>query len=161
MISVAGAACGFDRTKALAWLEQEWASSGLGRRERAFLLHGSGNPVQFVAAIEGLWTLAWSMGITPVLDFSRECDDSLIEQLPDLRKAESTSGFRARMVPLPCETIVAALDLAFCLHWAVRDAMLAGKPSPGRVKPQVVVERRRALEWLLGRAEWDEVSLDT
>ncbi len=59
------------------------------------------------------------------------------------------------------DQIVSAADLAYCLHWAIRQSELEGKRPPGKVPPYVVVERRRALEWLLSDEDWDDVPLDT
>jgi len=41
------------------------------------------------------------------------------------------------------------------------EAELIGEWIPGNLKPYVVVERRRALDWLLSKEAWDDVSLDT
>ena len=61
----------------------------------------------------------------------------------------------------PQEAILSQFDLAYCLHWAVRDAMLKGQAVPGKLSGNAIIERRRALEWVAGEEAWDEVLLDT
>jgi hypothetical protein len=96
------------------------------------------------------------------LDFGRRCDDDFIAKLPNLKTGEPAAGFRRRARLREADEIGAELDLAYCLHWAVREASLAGNaPPPGMVPSYVVVERRRALEWLAGKDDWDATSLDT
>jgi hypothetical protein len=81
--------------------------------------------------------------------------------LPNLKVSQSSGDFRKKAHPRPLEQVVAACDLAYYLHWAIRQAELSGKQPPGNLKSYVVVERRRALEWLLSKEDWDEVPLDT
>ncbi len=81
--------------------------------------------------------------------------------LPNLKQSQSSTDFRKKANPRPLEQIVMACDLAYFLHWAIRQAELSGKQPPANLKPYVIVERRRALEWLLSKEAWDEVPLDT
>jgi hypothetical protein len=111
--------------------------------------------------IESLWALAWCLGVHPNLDFSDSCSDSFVRMLPDIAKDAATSSFRNRLQLREKTEITEKTDLAYCLHWAVRDAEISRKKLPGKVPGQVVVERRRALEWMIGQDPWDEVAMDT
>jgi hypothetical protein len=82
-------------------------------------------------------------------------------RLPDLKGNASSADFQSNAKLRPDEEIAAACDLAYCIHWAVRQSHLKGVKMSGKVQPYVVVERRRALEWLLTDASWEEVALDT
>jgi hypothetical protein len=54
-----------------------------------------------------------------------------------------------------------ACDAAYCLHWGINQAGLDGiEPNPG-LSYVVIAERRRALEWILNKENWDEITLDT
>lgn len=57
--------------------------------------------------------------------------------------------------------IIAAGDLSYRIHWAVINSQIHHKNPPGLVPAYVVVERRRALEWILQENDWDDVVLDT
>ena len=105
--------------------------------------------------------LVWSVGMAPKLAFVKPCPNDLVRMLPKLRTAESSAEFRSRAHRRSTEELLAAAELAYCLHWAITDASLRGAREPGRVPGWVIVERRGALEWTLTDEDWDEVPLDT
>jgi hypothetical protein len=159
----ASAACayGFERGRAWSWLEQENAIRRLAPSEFQFLTQATGNPQRFKLQIEGMWGLAWALGLVPQLDFGKACDDAFASLLPNLKQGETSMSLRQRSELRTSEEVVGACDLAYCLHWAIRHAQVAKGTVPGRVQAYVIEERRRALEWLLSDEEWDEVTLDT
>lgn len=161
MNAVAATAYGFDNAKAIAWLNQEALIDSVSDQEKRFVLEGVGQPDRFKAQVEGMWVLAWAMGIANELNFAKDCDNRFVTMLPNLKQSQSSADFCKKANPRPLEQVVAACDLAYCLHWAIRQSELTGKRPPGDLKPRVVVERRRALEWLLSKEAWDEVPLDT
>lgn len=161
MHAAAAAAYGLDRIKAISWLNREGLAASLTEDERGFLFEGLGRPAQFQVQIEGMWVLAWSMGIVEALDFTKDCSMSFVTELPNLKHSESSAAFRERANPRRLEDVVAAWDLAYCLHWAIRESKLTNIPPPRGLKPFVIAERRRALEWLVGEEAWDEIALDT
>lgn len=161
-IHAAGAmAHGMERSETISWLEREGLTDALTDHESRYVLRGSGDSLRFIVQVEGLWALAWAMSMVDVLDFSRDCADDFVRMLPDLTKAEPSAGFRAGLRPRPIEDVVAAYDLAYCLHWAVRESRLSDQWRAGNLQPYVVIERRRALEWLLCTDDWDETPMDT
>lgn len=160
---VVACACGWPRPKAQAWLEKEGLTDCLTESEQAYLESNSG-PRQDAAMqwhVEAIWTLAWYLGLHNEFDFSDSCADHLVKLLPDIKNNASTESFRKTLNRRSREELLEQLDLAYCLHWAVRDVEIRGQRPPGRVPPNVVVERRHALEWMAGQDAWDEVSLDT
>ena len=161
MNAVAATAYGFDKAKAIAWLNQEALTNSLSEQERRFIFESVGLPDRFKVQVEGMWALAWAMGIANELNFAKDCDNRFVMMLPNLKQSQSSADFRKKANPRPLEQVVAACDLAYCLHWAIRQSELVDKRSPGNLKPYVVVERRRALEWLLSKEAWDDVPLDT
>ena len=161
MYAVAAVAFGFERAKAVAWLHKESLAGSLTEPEARFVFDSAGPPGRFRLQFEAMWALAWALGVAPELDFAEDCDARFVSMLPNLKECESSGRFRHNITPRLLEPIVAACDLAYCLHWAIRESELAGAPPPGKLKHYLVVERRRALEWLLSAESWDEVSLDT
>jgi hypothetical protein len=161
LTAIGAASYGFEKAKALAWLRQEELDATLVKGEMAFLQQGVGSPQVFQVQIEGLWALAWALSLVPTLNFWEDCDNRFATLLPNLKIRESSDEWRRRAHYRTPYEIIAACDLAYCLHWAVRQAEIDGKPSPAGLKPYVVIERRRALEWLLSSHAWDAISLDT
>ncbi len=161
MNAVAASAYGFDKAKAIAWLNQEALADSLSEQEKRFVFEGTGPPDPFKVQVEGMWALAWAMGIASELNFAKDCDNRFVMTLPSLKQSQSSADFRKKSNPRSLEYVVAACDLAYCLHWAIRQSELSGLRLPANLKPCVVVERRRALEWLLSKEAWDEVPLDT
>ena len=159
--AAAAGAYGFDRKKAWSWLQQEDATQSLAASERQFLEQGIGDPNRFKIQIEGMWALAWVLDLTPHLDFGKDCDGRFAALLPNLKVNENSSSLRRRAKLRSVEEIIRADDLAYCLHWSVRQAQLDGSKPPGHVQPYVVEERRRSLDWMLSNEHWDDVSLDT
>jgi hypothetical protein len=161
MNAVAATAYGFDKAKAIAWLNQEDLTDSLSEQERCFIFDAMGHSDRFKVQVEGMWALAWAMGIANELDFAKDCDSRFVMMLPNLKQNQSSADFRKKANPRALERVVAICDLAYCLHWAIRQSELAGKRPPGNLKPYVVIERRRTLDWLLSEEAWDEVPLDT
>lgn len=156
---------GFAASDALKWLEREGLSAHLTDAESQFL-HGQAeaNRSAFQWQVEAIWALVWAGGFFPTLDFGQTCSNSLVTMLPDLKAGAASDAFREAYVMRPVDEIAPMVDLAYCLHWAIREQQLHGK-HPQRSKKivpdQVIVQRRQALEWLAGDQAWDEVSLDT
>lgn len=143
------------------WLNQEALTDSLSEQEKRFVFEGAGEFDRFKVQVEGMWALAWAMGIVNELNFDKDCNNRFVTMLPNLKQSQSSADFRKKANPRPLEQVVTGCDLAYCLHWAIRQSELAGKRPPGNLKLYVVVERRRALEWFLSKEVWDEVSLDT
>jgi hypothetical protein len=159
--AVAAVARGFDREKAYAWISQEGTLENLTQDERKLILTGAGDLDVFKVQVEGMWALSWVLSIVPRLDFWSGCDSRFVTMLPDLKKGESSSNFRARAQLRSEIEVGIQCDLAYCLHWALREAELKGSQPPRGLTPYIVTERRRALEWAIGTDAWDMISLDT
>ena len=156
-------AYGFPGQEALSWLDQENLSSCLTKPEADFLAgKGNANRITFKWRPEAIWALMWAAGYVDDLDFGQSCSDELVKMLPDLKIQASSETFRQNCNLRSAEAVVPMVDLAYCLHWAVREERLRGLGNkPGRVQSQVIVERRLSLEWLICEESWEEISLDT
>lgn len=158
---MAAIAYGFDKTKGIAWLSREKLEGSLSEHKRTFLSKGSGDTTPFKLQIEGMWALAWSIGVVKELDFAKDCDEKFAQELPNLKLNQGGENLRRIANQRPLEEILGACDLAYCLHSAIRESQITNKNSPKKLKPYVILERRRALDWLLSEESWDEIDLDT
>jgi len=156
---------GCPKTKVKAWLEHNELIEELTSLEYEHLFGSSSLPeARFKWQVEALWTLAWSVSLVDELDFSTECSDNLIDLLPDILKIEPLDWFNRKINLRDANEILSKLDLAYCIHWAVNHRKLSNIPNiPNKpmVQDGVIVERRWALEWIIGKDEWDDVQLDT
>ncbi len=159
MLCVAASAYGFDRKKAFEWLEREGGIEALTQAEREFLNGAQMNAAPFMEQIEGMWALCWCLRIVPELDFSKPCSGDFVKLLPDLKKDETGAAFKGKASLRDFQEVVTKCDLAYCLHWGVVHVE-TGKLKKA-IKTYVIMERRRALEWMLSDELWDEVPLDT
>jgi len=109
---------------------------------------------------EAAWTLGWALGRAPRLDWESWAGTAT-PPWPSLRSPGGVDAARAGAALRPLEALLEEADLAFRLHWAVVDALVLGEPFPEeRFHPDRVVERRRALEWVLSPGvAWDAVDL--
>ncbi|MBX3443950.1 MAG: DUF4272 domain-containing protein [Planctomyces sp.] len=161
MECAAACASGIDHPTAVAWLDRERKTDLSTSAERQYLNSRIGQSLPFLLQVEAMWALAWSIQCVPGLDFAKPCDADFVLRLPDLKGGRSSQPFRGRGEMRPASQVVSACDLAYCLHWGIRDSQYRGEKSPGAVDPYVIVERRRALEWLLTDEPWEDISLDT
>lgn len=153
---------GVPREPVKSWLAQEDLVGAMSASERRDIEAGDVADDEFYRGLsESVWALVWALGMVPKLDFAKPCPKDLVRMLPNLKTAEGSSAFRERAQRRSTDELLAAADLAYCLHWAITDAALRGDQVPGRVLAWVVVERRRALEWVLSDEDWDQVPLDT
>lgn len=106
---------------------------------------------------EALHALLWSLGLVDDLPPDEMCPKApAYERLaPDLNPANARGVPRLR----PLAELAAMLDLYYLLHWHARRAQYHGDVWDHHIAPGVVLERRRALEWLFQDAPWDDVDL--
>jgi uncharacterized protein DUF4272 len=114
-------------------------------------------PVRLLDRMEGLWALGWAASIFRVLDFGRICGPEMAIIVGDIEDIRGVRALRKRAKMRRYEEVLAACDLARCLHRGLSLAERGGARSPGKLQPHVVIERRRALEWLLAEEPWDDI----
>jgi hypothetical protein len=160
MNCVAATAYGFDRSMALGWLRREDVVVALTPSELSYLNSSRGAERRFFDQIEGLWALCWCIGSVRELDFLNPCANDFVKSLPDLKKDQAGAAFRERANLRSAEEVLAKCDLAYCLNWSVVHLRLSGARIR-KLNPVTVIERRRALEWVISDEIWDEVHMDT
>ncbi|MEM1356081.1 MAG: DUF4272 domain-containing protein [Planctomycetota bacterium] len=163
VLSIVACSYGFPKPKAWSWLVREHLEPSLTPNEMAYLKAAPDQQPDTALQwrVEALWALAWCVGVHDTLDFTKTCSDSFVTMLPDLAQDESTERLRSRMARRDMTEILQSADLAYCLHWSVRDAQIKKRPVPSNLQAQILQQRRHTLDWVLGEEEWDKVSLDT
>jgi hypothetical protein len=106
---------------------------------------------------EALHALLWTLRLVDDLPPDQMCPKQPVyEQLaPGLDPGKAREDQRMR----PLTEIAAMLDLYYCLHWHARKAQYHGDVWDYQIAPGVVLERRRALEWLFQDVPWEDVDL--
>lgn len=163
LYAIVACSYGFPKEQATKWLTREGVVDYLAESEKEYLESNSSKSVNAEKQwlVESLWALAWCVGCHDNLDFSDSCSDNFVQMLPDIAKDAATISFRTRLHLRTESEIAEKTDLAYCLHWAVRNADIKGRKPPGAVPGRVIVERRRTLEWIISQDRWDKVTLDT
>lgn len=89
------------------------------------------------------------------------CDVPLTVRL--LASMESLDAIIKAAKPRSTGELLDAADLICCLDWACVDARIYSLPAPGKLDSGVVMERHKALNWLIrdGEKDWDNVDIST
>lgn len=60
------------------------------------------------------------------------------------------------------DEILDMTDLYFRYHWACVEKRLKPETQTGNLNPDVVIERRKALEWVISdEYDWNDIALNT
>ena len=112
-------------------------------------------------SLEALWALMWAGGLTDDLTVDGHVPDYMASICPDLQQNEDGAKFTQKMRLRSSEELYRMLDLYYRAHWYTEDGRINGY-STGNISSDVVMERRKALKWLLDAStDWDHISLDT
>ena len=112
---------------------------------------------------ECYWSLIWALGLIDDNDIkipSEVCDcNKAIDTVASCRDYDE---FKAKVKIRNIEDILDMLDLYYRYHWACVDKSINPKTNIENLNPEVVMERRKSLEWLVSNADdWNDISLDT
>ncbi|HEX7315713.1 MAG TPA: DUF4272 domain-containing protein [Pyrinomonadaceae bacterium] len=148
-----------------AWIRANQLESSLSRHERALLTNESltkQERIDLYWYIEALWAMAWAGQLTEDLAIDQPVGGILASLLPNLQVNEDGSGFRRRFSLRPFEEIYRMLDLHYRAHWYARDGQL-NNYSTEPFNLDVIMERRRTLEWISDRklADWEDTPEST
>lgn len=111
---------------------------------------------------EAYWALIWALGLVERLDFpSQACDCDFAIQA--VSSCGSLEEFMERTAVRRPEEILDEADRIYRLHWACVNSRVKGESAPAGMNESIVMERRRALFWLIGFGDesWDHVRMDT
>ncbi len=149
------------------WITSNGLRGSLSRRESQILRRSNAqlseqDKVDLYWYVESLWTLVWAGQLIPDVPIPQPVGDHLASLLPNLQVGETGERFRARFSLRPFDQIYPMLDLYYRAHWYARDGQLGGYDT-GVFNLDVIVERRKALEWICDRQvmDWDDAPADT
>ena len=110
---------------------------------------------------EAYWALVWALGLVKDIEMPDSiCDcQKAVFLVSDCQNYEE---FKDRCKLRNIEEILDMLDLYYQYHWAVTEKRINPNTYIGDLNSDVVIERRRGLEWLISNIDdWNEISLDT
>lgn len=137
--------------------------AGFSPAELAFMDNPAPDQQAIVQAswlCEAAVPMAWALGSFDRLERPEQPVE--VDSLAALIMEDDGLALVAKAKLRPIGDILDEADLIYRYHWAVRQAGLDGKEAPAGLNADVVPERHRGLNWLIGyEAEWDEVTTDT
>lgn len=116
--------------------------------------------IQFIWKYECSALLMWSIGLLQELSAIAEQSCNVSKLSETIRGYESVSQMISEAKLRPAEQLLQMQDLMMRYHWVCLECQVAGKPMPDVVNPGVVVERHRALNWLVTQFfgdDWDDI----
>lgn len=148
-----------------AWIKANQLEFSLSQHARAMLTNESVTEQEAINLywyVEALWAMVWAGQLTEDLAINQPVGGHLASLLPNLQVNEDGSGFRRRFRLRPFEEIYSMLDLYYRAHWYARDGQL-NHYSTEPFNLDVIMERRRALEWISDRqlADWEDTPDNT
>jgi len=150
-----------DPKKLLTWIESESLDDEILDCEQQYFVERNLSN-QDIARLswnrESLFALVWCLGLQNDLPFPDQ-EANLSPVFAKIPPAVSVSKFVAQAKRIEHRRILQEADLYYCYHWSIRHPEIWDRPIS--LSLDVVLERRRALDWVIGGERFDEVALDT
>ena len=110
---------------------------------------------------EAINVLAWVLGLKEDLEFPNDlCDVEFLMRY--IAGCDNYDQFINKCKIIDIEKILDELDLEYRYHWATVEKRINESTNTNELDEEVVMERRRALEWLfVEEKDWNNISLDT
>jgi hypothetical protein len=158
---IIAASYGYPKDAAKSWIVSQGCAQALSKKEIAFLESKDQLNRYFQWQPDCLLMFAWALQKVDSVDFLAPCPSDLVEKFPDIRKDESSKVWGEKTVMRSIEEVFGIADLLYAAHSCAVDDLSGGRMT-NRARLEVALrERRRAVEWMLGWGEWDDLSLDT
>ena len=117
--------------------------------------------INIVWTYEAYWALVWVLGLIDDIKMSDDICDcekaiALLSEKADYNEFKKSCRLRS------IDEILDMTDLYFRYHWACVEKRLKPETQTGNLNPDVVIERRKALEWVISdEYDWNEIALNT
>ena len=117
--------------------------------------------INIVWTYEAYWALVWVLGLIDDIKMSDDICDcekaiALLSEKADYNEFKKTCRLRS------IEEILDMTDLYFRYHWACVEKRLKPETQTGNLNSDVVIERRKALEWVISdEYDWNYIALNT
>ena len=116
--------------------------------------------VDVVWTYESYWSLCYALGLVDSIeDAGSICDTD--KAISFVSKSKDFEDFKNKCKLRDVEEILDMLDLYYRYHWATTDNRMNPDTPIGNLNDEIVVERRRGLEWLFIDKDWFDIPLDT
>ena len=121
------------------------------------------NAVKTSWTIECCYALAWVLGLVTTAELEAPSNpNGSYDLFRFIQPFHKFDDFKASCKMRQPSEIMDMLDLYYNYHWACVDHRINPETKCGDLNEEVVMERRKALEWLICRdRDWDDISLDT
>jgi hypothetical protein len=164
LIVVAVKGEGLEQTKVVELRDKLGAAAFLSPDEQDFLADASPTEkerARFAWRYEGLGVMLWALGFDAELPRPAKIVDA--GRLVKLVTEKGAQKLRAEARLRSAKAILDATDLVYRYDWACVAARMSSESPPKGVDCEIVAERHRALNWLVGyqNQAWDDVSTDT
>lgn len=117
--------------------------------------------IDVVWTYEAYWSLVWALGLVENITYPFDICD-LEKAIRIVGDTDTYEEFKQQCHMRDIEEILDMLDLYYRYDWAVTEKRINPDTNIGLLNPDVVVERRRGLEWLIcDTKDWNDISLDT
>lgn len=144
-------------------LKEYSVEDGLSEKEKKLFdkTYSEQDIIDIIWNNEAYWSLLWALGLVNDMKLPVDvCDCEKALKL--VISCKNFDEFKNRCKLRNIEDILDMFDLYYRYHWACVENSIDPDTNIGRLNPDVVMERRKGLEWLIsGEDDWDEISLDT
>lgn len=167
LFAIVGLGFGAQRTDVLPWLQENGLWDALSPRELGFIDNPSPSRKAVIDATwnaEALIVLLWALRLVERLPPANEqCDTSVFQELLPPYADIGVRAFVERAELRSDNELIALADECLRLHWEARDAKRRNAVPRVPVHIEIIQERHRAINWVIGydSAPWDEVTTDT
>jgi len=114
--------------------------------------------------VEMCFPLFWACGLCSELPYPGEVSNFVGELAQKIMPCESFDELKKLLNPRSKAEILDEADLIFRMDWACVEARIKGAEPSGGLNPDVVVERHKGLNWIVGAydsEDWDSVVPNT
>jgi hypothetical protein len=154
-----------NRNKLQSWLDDVGFFDSLESKEKELFTRGKNkltkNELMDLSwMIESILVLCWSVNVVSKMPFPDRqfTSSSLLKKMPP---EISVNTFMDGLVLKSHNEILYETDLYYCLHWVVRSYDSSNAPWKVKLDQEVIMARRRSLEWMCGSISWWDITLDT
>lgn len=112
--------------------------------------------IRYSWSYESLWTILWALGY--VVDLGRPDHCVHVEGVLDLMRNHGSRSLKSRALPRERDEVLDALDLSYRYYYLAKEALSVLKRPQGNIDLQVAEHRVKALIWVAGAKDWDELT---
>lgn len=146
------------------WIEVNTENIKLSQEEKKFLKgeYTDQKLVDFQFDVECIFTLMWYLKKENRLDIDLKIPENLISFLPRISELENVQYFiNSCNEKRDNYQLLEKIDLYYCFHNLLNSNLIEVDVNSNNQYHQIVVKRRKALEWLAYGRDWDINEIDT